>query len=333
MASIKIAVINSSTVVSNEEVKATIPALQKQVSEHFAPVWGIDADLRFVDSGAGESPDPGEWWLVVLDDSDQAGALGYHDITREGLPLGKVFAKTDQHYGEKWTGTASHELLEMLADPNINLTVFENPNGGGRLYAYEVCDACEAEAFGYQIDGVFVSDFVYPAWFESFRDPKTTRFDYTGNITAPFQLLSGGYIGIYDVTQGGGWTQLTAANSLNFRSRPPVGSRRERRGISKNDRIPSSILPGAAGKASIALSTAIRQAPTFDDVDKQIQHSTVATCTIPNAALLPGGLQNICPTYKTIKPILQLLLGLPLIPESWKVAIKAFMSIMDAVCP
>ena len=38
-----------------------------------------------------------------------------NDVTREGLPLGKVFAKTDQQYGEKWTGTASHELLEMLA--------------------------------------------------------------------------------------------------------------------------------------------------------------------------------------------------------------------------
>ena len=32
--------------------------------------------------------------MLVLDTSDQAGALGYHDVTPQGLPLGKVFAKT-----------------------------------------------------------------------------------------------------------------------------------------------------------------------------------------------------------------------------------------------
>src|SRR5215470_4975351 len=176
MADIKVAVINASTVLTDAQVQAVVPALQTQVHSHFAPAWGIDADLTFVPKTT--KPASGAWWLVILDNSDQAGALGYHDVTTEGLPLGKVFAGTDLQYGVQWTITASHELLEMLADPDIDLTVFVQPdNKSGRIYAYEVCDACEADNYGYAIDGTMVSDFVYPAWFESFRAASSTQFD------------------------------------------------------------------------------------------------------------------------------------------------------------
>src|SRR5207244_6897591 len=126
--------------------------LQTQVQRDFAPVWGIDADLSFVPQDS--APPSGAWWLVILDNSDQAGALGYHDVTNQGMPLGKVFAATDQQFGSQWTATASHELLEMLGDPEINLTVFvQSSQSAGVLYAYEVCDACEADQFGYNING------------------------------------------------------------------------------------------------------------------------------------------------------------------------------------
>ncbi len=234
MANIKVAVVNASTVVADGDVQAAVPALQKQVSGDFSATWGIDADLSFVPSGA--QPSAGAWWLTILDNSDQAGALGYHDVTPDGLPLGKVFAGTDLQYGNRWTVTASHELLELLVDPEINLTVFvQSDTGSGRLYAYEVCDACEADALGYSIDGTLVSDFVFPAWFESSRQPDSTQFDFAGKISAPFQLLPGGYIGIFDITSGQGWTQLTAqGQARRYSMRAPVGSRRERRRTSRD---------------------------------------------------------------------------------------------------
>jgi hypothetical protein len=199
------------------------------VHRDFARVWGIDADLTFVPHGG--TPDPGTWWLVILDTSDAAGALGYHDLTEEGLPLGKVFAQSDLVSGYEWTVTASHELLEMLGDPDINLTAFvESSKSGGILYAYEVCDACEADQYGYEIDGILVSDFVYPAWFESFRTKGSTQFDYQKRIKEPFGLLPGGYIGTYEVKSGGGWRQITAAGDpYRYEMRPRLGSRRERR--------------------------------------------------------------------------------------------------------
>ena|SRR5713226_3199460 len=97
MANIRVAVWNQSTVLKDADVRAAIPALQTQVHRDFAPVWGIDADLAFVPKA--QHPTAGSWWLVVADNSDVAGALGYHELTQEGLPLGFVFAGTDQQHG------------------------------------------------------------------------------------------------------------------------------------------------------------------------------------------------------------------------------------------
>jgi hypothetical protein len=233
LATIQISVINESTILTDAEVIPVVAALQKQVTNDFRPAWGVDAELALVPKNT--QPPTGSWWVVVLDDSDQAGALGYHDLTSDGLPIGKVFAASDLKYGNSWTVTASHEVLEMLADPNINLTVFvQNANTTGVLYAYEVCDACEDDSFGYQIDNILLSDFVYPAWFESFRGESSTQFDRMNKILNPLQLLTGGYIGVFDVTAGNGWQQLTAEKRpSSVKQRGNVGTRRERRGTTR----------------------------------------------------------------------------------------------------
>jgi hypothetical protein len=130
----------------------------------------------------------------------------------------------------------------MLADPEINLTVFVQQINKGLLYAYEVCDACEADQFGYKINGTLVSDFVYPAWFESFRKKGSTQFDYGKHIQAPLALLTGGYIGVFDVRSGTGWHQLTAEGQpYQYQMRPRVGSRRERRRTLRDQWLPSAV--------------------------------------------------------------------------------------------
>jgi len=234
MAMINIAVSNASTVAKDEDVATVVKALQKQVDTDFGPAWGVSARLTFVPKG--QEPNPQYWWLVVLDNSDQAGALGYHDLTPAGLPIGKVFAASDLQYKTSWSVTTSHELLEMLADPNINLSVFDEGPIGARLYAYEVCDACEDDGFGYEIDGILVSDFVLPAWFESFRKPNSTDFDFRKHISAPLQLLNNGYISVNDLASGLGWLPMSASPN-NARATPPPGSRRQRRTIVPSKRV------------------------------------------------------------------------------------------------
>ena len=235
MANVTIAVINECTVLDEKFIAAAVPDLETQFHRDFAPAWGVDADLVFVKKG--QTRPPGMWWLIILDDPDEANALGYHDVTVDGLPLGKVFVNADIKFNTSWTVTASHELLEMLGDPDINLTVFaQKEAGGARLFAYEVCDPCEADGDGYQIGETLVSDFVYPSWFETFRKPGT-QFDYRNLIQAAFELRPGGYIGINDIVDGVGWQQLVAAtpaSEMMSLGRPRVGSRRERRRTSRD---------------------------------------------------------------------------------------------------
>jgi hypothetical protein len=202
-----ISFINHSTVVSDAEAKIVMGHLQTQVSRDFAPIWGVDAQLFFV--SASGTPNPAYWQLVLLDDADAANALGYHELTSAGLPLGKVFVKTTAQAKGKWSVTASHELLEMLIDPDINLTVFvQDSNTSGRIYAYEVCDAVEDDSLGYNIYSATVSDFVTPAWFEAQGSSLSPKFDFMGHLTKPFALALNGYIGIFDATAGTGWQQL-----------------------------------------------------------------------------------------------------------------------------
>ena len=86
-ATTQISVINESTVLTDAEITPVVMALQQQVSNDFRPIWGLDAELKTIPQGT--PVPPGTWWLVILDDSDQAGALGYHDLTPTGFRWAK----------------------------------------------------------------------------------------------------------------------------------------------------------------------------------------------------------------------------------------------------
>lgn len=245
-APIKISVINSCTVLSDAQINAAVKDIQTQITRDFAPVWGVTADLVFVPKKG--AIDPNSWQVPILDTSDEAGALGYHDITANGMPLGKVFAKTDLLYGYSWSVTMSHEILEMLADPDCIRTVFVQTTRGGKIYAYEVCDPCEDDSQGYRIGNTLVSDFVFPAYFETTVKPGRTQMDQRGLIKRPYQILQNGYLLCFDIKSGAGWTYVTgdsAGGKIPFSSRARIGSRREKRIATQELWVPSKSLTHA----------------------------------------------------------------------------------------
>jgi hypothetical protein len=175
--------VNMATVQLGVDLGELLAALNKQLHEHFVPIWGYPAKLYVTDKLKA-----GEWGLLFLDNADAADALGYHDITKDGQPISKVFVKSTIEAGQKVSVTASHELLEMLIDPGAQLWA-QNMNGA--FYAYEMCDAVEDEE--YLIDDIAVSDFVYPSFFESWHQPGSVQFDYLKRVSRPFQTLQNGY--------------------------------------------------------------------------------------------------------------------------------------------
>ena len=189
--------INASTLVSDREVRRGVAALQAQVNRHFGPVWSVAAELHVVGRGGGKRR-RGAWQLVLLD--QRSADDGYHELTRDGLPLGKVFLREAMKTPTGWTTTASHELLELLVNPDTTLGAFVEDHAlGSRLYTYEVCDPVQDDRFCYEIDGVAVSDFVYPAWFEPWRKRGSGRFDHAEKLRLPFQVPRLCYAMFYDV--------------------------------------------------------------------------------------------------------------------------------------
>jgi hypothetical protein len=78
-----IAITNASTCLTDAQVEAVIPALQKQVSDDFKAYWELDCTPKFL-SGT-EPLTPGWWQIVNVDNPDQAGALGYHEMSSTAL--------------------------------------------------------------------------------------------------------------------------------------------------------------------------------------------------------------------------------------------------------
>src|SRR5262245_22580355 len=159
-------------------------AIQKQITRDFSPIWMIEATI---DAFPKPEDVPVGYWPLYIVDTFTSG--GQHK-TRQNQPFGLVAA------GSSWSLAASHEALEMLVDPDGNrLVAGASPvDAQARVeFLVEVCDPCQSENEAYTVNGVMVSDFCTPEYF----DPvgvTGARYSYTGKVTTPHQVLPGGYL-------------------------------------------------------------------------------------------------------------------------------------------
>ncbi|HEV2302597.1 MAG TPA: hypothetical protein VGR91_13595 [Stellaceae bacterium] len=219
---LQIAVINESTAASDAQVQAMLAAFAQQWNQDLLSIWSVEeANFTFVPKGT--APAAGAWWAVFLDDSDQAGALAYHDLTNEGLPISKIFVKTILADHASLSVGATHELCEMAVDPWLN-SAYQDPHGV--FWAGEVCDPVEDDQYGYELGGVLVTDFVTPNWFA--HQNAQAQIDLKNHANRPFEVLTGGYAQKWDPHSG--WQQVTGSQAMKSgRATAAHGSRRERR--------------------------------------------------------------------------------------------------------
>jgi hypothetical protein len=218
----QIAVMNESTAISDADVQKMLPAFQQQWNNDLRAVWGVD-DASFVFVPKNHMPSAGSWWLVFLDDSDQADALAYHDLTNQGLPISKVFVKTLLADKASVSVGATHELCEMAVDPWLN-SAYQDPKGV--FWAGEVADPVESDQYGYKIGDILVTDFITPNWFA--HEHAHGHIDFKSHAHKAFDVLDGGYAQKFDPAQG--WVQVTGSMARNtHRAHAQRGSRRERR--------------------------------------------------------------------------------------------------------
>ncbi|PYX07755.1 MAG: hypothetical protein DMG88_13130 [Acidobacteria bacterium] len=186
-----VAIVSESDNVNAADVSIAAAAIQKQVTRDFGPIWEIDATVDGFDA---LEDVPIDYWPVIIEDNiNEPGAAGVHKDDN-GQPFALVQAS------EGWQLTTSHECLEMLADPFGNrLVAGQSPmQDQGRVeFLVEVCDPPEDAQFAYTSNGILVSDFLTPYYY----DPVTSssvRYSYTGAIQAPRTVLQGGYLSWHD---------------------------------------------------------------------------------------------------------------------------------------
>ncbi|NDZ15648.1 hypothetical protein C7T35_17320 [Variovorax sp. WS11] len=203
-----ITVLNMSKQIADADLQHVIRAINRQIKEDFEPYWSLGALLRLEGKSA-RAPDKlglpdmrGDAVLYLWDQVDVPNALGYHDANARGIPFGFVFTELQGELHEAWTVTLSHEALELIADPLVNLLVAgPHPTEDRTVFHwYEMFDAVQDER--YQVDGVDVSNFVLPLYFTPTAE-QGSRNDflgkaYEGATLASFGINPGGYIGFFD---------------------------------------------------------------------------------------------------------------------------------------
>jgi hypothetical protein len=154
----------------------------------------------------------GYWPLIVRDDIGFPGAAGIH-LDNDGQPFALI-----QH-SNSWSLTASHEMVEMALDP-LGDRLIAGPSlkdDQGRVeYLVEVADPSEAAEFGYTINGILMSDFYSPRFFDPVA-AQGVQYSFTGAITEPRQVLRGGYISWHEPISGHWWQLVHFGAGPQFR--------------------------------------------------------------------------------------------------------------------
>lgn len=198
----QIALLSESRSVTFGELAMVSAALQRQASRDLQLIWDLQATVDPFDRL--DDVPLGYWPIIVMDDIG-FDAAGIH-LDNEGQPFALVTSSDDN---DVWSLTASHECLEMLVDPFGDRLVpgdSPKPDQGRVLFLVEVCDPSEAAEFGYSVNGVLVSDFYTPRYFDP-TAASGVRYSFTDAIREPRDVLSGGYLSWLEPTTNSWWQE------------------------------------------------------------------------------------------------------------------------------
>lgn len=196
MLPINVALVSEVPDVEISELTRVAAAIQKQVMRDFSPIWEISASVA---AFAAVQDVPVDYWIVTLCYDVPDGSGGHRDT--DGRPAAFV------EWTDNWSHSASHEVLEMIVDPWGKRLVAGpsiKPDQGRVEYLVEVSDPCQSEDCAYSVNGEVVSDFYTPRFFDPSVSPGV-RYSFSGKITAPRQVLPGGYLSWRESLSGHWW--------------------------------------------------------------------------------------------------------------------------------
>lgn len=167
--------------------------------------WSVSASVRVATSP--QDVAPGEWPILLLTHPDVAEALGYHDRSPHGTPYCRVFPHLLDDPSQL-PGVITHEVGEALVNPELS-RVSAIPRADGKIPCNEVGDPVEAVSYDVTLasgEKVGCSAWVTPAYFEPPADLTGIPLAKGATVSAPGEILEGGYQIFYDPATRT-WTQ------------------------------------------------------------------------------------------------------------------------------
>jgi len=203
----QITIANLTDTIDDPTFAAAVAAINMQVSRDFLKAWGGSAvltaqRLALQNGAAPVGAVAGAVVYVGNSTADPVGgpasAYAYHTLQGGSTPYGFVYLDVCNSLQRSWITALSHEVLEMLADPDLIWSATgpapaASPDAGRQVrYEYEICDPTEGDS--YPINGLPMSNFVTKAYFIAGSSPTSTTFLGAQTPLAPFDVRPGGYV-------------------------------------------------------------------------------------------------------------------------------------------
>ena len=170
----------------NEEIMRWAAATQKQIEQDLQRFWDVPVPTFKqipADTDPGDTRDIDAWIYILNDvqDGEERPGLGWHKFLDDVWPISYVLTDFTRNQNPPQTPSRvfSHEVLEMIIDPSMQM---KTNSINGIEYLVEIGDVLSFDAGGYEIDGVLVSGFGTPAFFQM---GSGTVFSFQGGGNDP----------------------------------------------------------------------------------------------------------------------------------------------------
>jgi hypothetical protein len=190
--------------ISDAVLLNVIRAINQQIEYDFTPYWSMTALARLEGTlleepraNAAAAVMRGDAIVYLSSSKESSNPEGFHDRNYRGIPYGVVYTEISEKMGDPWSVTLSHEVLELIADPQANNYVQgPKPNDARKkvFFWFEMCDAVSSQT--YEINGIAMQNFLLPAYFEP--PVPGARTNFLGTDLKPFGIAPKSYVGFYN---------------------------------------------------------------------------------------------------------------------------------------
>ncbi|PAC33302.1 hypothetical protein [Flectobacillus sp. BAB-3569] len=192
----KIALLDKTGKISYELLQQIAKAIQIQLQRDVSPKWDVSGEVRAFRT-FGEIP-AGFWTVSILEETENKfnGTHWYDSTTNIPYAQARLTDWVTQEYTQNHlTKVLSEEIIEMCIDPYGQRIVrgkdFED-NTQEVEFLVELADPIANPSIGYYINDIFVTNFIYPSYF-NVTHVAGTKYDHLGLLKKPLDLFDRSY--------------------------------------------------------------------------------------------------------------------------------------------